>query len=423
MASWLISISVFIVFFSLLTLSICKYKRLVSDLFDPIFTYILFLIVFFLNNSLFFDFPFSNWTGVVIFVGSVFYIIGCCLKFKRLNSYELNLVRRNDKLVMLIMISTLFISIFILLVKLSFYGVTLNSYLSNMLAFHAKNIKSGGYFWDVFQKLNFFLLLFFMFIFLNQKPSYSRFFQCLVILILYNIFNLSHSRWDYIQVIIYLLIIWMVIVNKAPMVKSYWLLGIPLIPSIMIALNILRHGRVIDDDFNVLEATVQSLKGDSGPGYYLDRFVDYFISTDAYNHGIFVIYQAFALVPRVVWTDKPVVSSLIYYTFEIMGENPFIDGSTFTYTVFDFFGIYHFYSLAIGMLLFGMLSRYLYNSIYISKSVSFKVFCIIFFGNYINTLRGSFVDQIALLEVDVIILFLFYYFVEKPFFKKKINVE
>lgn len=411
----LISFSLLISLVYIIYKSLAIYKAPFSDPFDPVFIYIVFIVVFFWNNSLIFDFSYSFWSAAVIFIGTIAFLSGNTLSNNcRLNTNENYKHRILDyRLALLFCVAVIMLSFLLLIVKLSFYGYSLAQYTSNMLEFHASNIKSGGYFWTVFEKLLYFAIVYFVYCMVYQKPTFSMLVFCWVILVLFKLANLSHSRWDYIETAIIILCLWMLLIKRRPVFKMYWLISLPFIPAFMIALNILRHGRTLEGEYDFYQAIQDSLKGDSGPGIYFDKFVQYFVDTDAYNYGIFAFYQLFALVPRVIWTDKPVTSSLIHYTQVVMGEDPFIDGSTYTYTVFDFFGIYHFVSLVPLMFLFGWASRKIYNKIYLSQRVSVKVFCIIFISNYINTLRGSLLDQLTLIVVDIITLFVMYCLFER----------
>ncbi|EOX1815537.1 O-antigen polymerase [Vibrio cholerae] len=399
--------------------SMVIYRLPFSDPFDPAFVYLIFIIVFFWNNALIFDFAYSFWSSIVVFVGTIAFILGSSLshnsRLRANNEYKHYML--NYRLALLFCLFVIALSFLLLLIKLSYYGYSLSQYTSNMLEFHATNIKSGGYFWTVFEKFLHFSIIYFIYCMVHRKPNLKTLFLSWLILVLFKLANLSHSRWDYIDTAITILCLWMILIKGRPVFKMYWLLCLPFVPAFMIALNILRHGRTLQGEYDFFQAIQDSLKGDSGPGIYFDKFIQYFVETDAYNHGIFAFYQMFALVPRFIWTDKPVTSSLIHYTKVIMGEDPYLDGSTYTYTVFDFFGIYHFISLVPLMFLFGWLSRKLYNMIYNSQRVSVKVFCIIFTSNYINTLRGSFLDQLTLLIVDVFILMIMYFLLER--YKRK----
>jgi hypothetical protein len=417
----------FVIIFIILLMNFLKYGKIISDFFEPTTFYMAFIFVFFIINYTT-SFEYNINTVFVVFVGSIFYIIGYYSKlyllFKsRKNFFKYDVL--NDIKAKKYILSTVIVSILnvlVFMIKLKSFGISFSAFLTNMMLVSSA-AKVGGYVWialsyplSVMNYIN-------IYRFIQNKKS-SSFVIIILCQILFTISQFQTSRFIYILNVIFLpLLIKMIFIDKKPVFNVKLLvIGVGILP-LMIILNEIRHGNISQISFSVsslLRYLQDSLKGDTIPGRALNDLVIFVDNNKHYNMGKYIIFQIFALVPRFIWVSKPIVSFCFQYTILVMNLDPVLD-KTMTFTIFDVYTMFFYPGLIMMQLFLGAFSRWIYHLLYNRKNIFVLAFVIPFSLNYINTLRGSFVDQISLLILYVIINTLIYMYFRV--FKNKIMVK
>lgn len=396
----------------ILILNIVFYKKIINDFFEPTTLYILFIILFFIL-PFFSDYEFNINTIFVVFCGSIFFILGYYITSKKTKSnyFKYNFIKKL-KLSKFILYSLCLISfnIFVGISKLKSYNLTLIEFLKNMMIM-ANLAKKGGYIWML---LSFGVYAIYLTNVQRLILSYKKrkiFIVVVIAQIFFTISTFATSRFIYITNVIFIpLILYFIYVIKKPIFKIRYIFIGWLILPLMIILNEIRHGNFNNLEFSlesILKYTSDSLKGDTKPSKLLNQYIEYFDKTANYNLGKFLLYQLIALVPRAIWINKPITSSLIFYTQEIFNINAF-QKETYTFTIFDTYSILSYLSLIIFSYFLGYFSKKQYNNLYISKNIYLIIFSIMYISNFINTLRGSFVEQIPFFILYFVILLMTY---------------
>lgn len=417
----------FIIIFIIILMNFLKYGKIINDFFEPTTFYMAFILVFFIVNFTT-TFEYNLNTIFVIFIGSISYIFGYYSKIymlfkskRRLFKYDVRHEMKTKKYI----ISTVILSIMNLIVvilKLKSFGIGFAAFLTNMMLVSSA-AKIGGYVWialayplAVINYIN-------IYRFIQNKKSSSL----LIIMFCQVIFTISQfqtSRFIYIlNVILLPLLIKLIFIDKKPKFNiRFLIIGVGILP-LMIILNEIRHGSIseVSLSFNSLLNYLQdSLKGDTIPGRALNDLVVFVDRNKHYNLGKYIIYQVLAVVPRFIWLSKPIVSFCFQYTILVMNLDPVLD-KTMTFTIFDVYTIFFYPGLIIMQIFLGAFSRWIYHLLYNRKNIFVLAFVIPFSLNYINTLRGSFVDQISLLILYLTINILIYIFYRV--FKKDIMIK
>lgn len=400
----------------ILFLNVIKYGKIINDFFEPTTFYIVFLVLFFGVNYTT-DFEYSLNTIFVVFIGSIAYIIGyysktfkLFIKKKRVFLYDIASSITLKKY----MLNTLVISvanIIVLLLKLRSYNIGFHNFFDNMMLLAVAG-KVGGYVWMIFtyplEAMNYINI----YRYLKGKKKIAL----VGVIIGQLIISLSlfrTSRFAYIINLILLpLLLKMIFIDRKPKFSMKIIFYAILILPLMIILNNIRHGDFsnIDLGFSSLLGYIQdTLKGDTKPGRFLDDLIRFVDNNYYYNYGKYILYQVVAIVPRAIWPDKPITSFCYEYTILVFNRDPIINKETFTFTIFDSYSVFGYPSLIALQFIFGAFSRWMYYSVYNAKSVFVLLFSLPFILNYINTLRGSFLDQISFFILFIIVNIAIYY--------------
>lgn len=400
-----------LVIFIILVFNLLFYKKIINDFFEPTTIYILFIILFFILPFLS-SYEFNINTIFVVFCGSIFFITGYYITSKNKSNYFKYNYIKSLKLFKFIIYSLILTSfnIFIGLLKLKSYNITLISFFKNMMIM-ANLTKKGGYVWMF---LSFTIYALYLTNIQRLIVSYKKKKIFIVIIIAQLIFTISTfatSRFIYITNVLFIpLILYYVYIVKKPIFKlKYIFIGWLILP-LMIILNEIRHGNFNNLEFSleaILKYTNDSLKGDTKPSRLLDQYISYFDNTNKYNLGKFAVYQVLALIPRAIWPNKPITSALIFYTQEIFNVNAF-EKETYTFTIFDTYSILGYLSLIAFSYFLGYFSKKQYNNLYISNNVYLIIFSIMYISNFINTLRGSFIEQAPFFILYFVVLLIIY---------------
>ncbi len=394
------------------------YGSILNDFFNPSFSFILFLLIFFVNLNTK-ENDFGVLTGILVFTGSIAWMLGFYLngfKFIRIHkwmpSFELKGISTSHYILyQLIFVALCFgLTIF----KLRTFGYSLQDYLLNMLLVENENVKEGGNFWTLFyhfikfpMMVNHFRLL------KNTKNVYLKVFLICFTEVLFSLAALSSSRLGYIMAFVFAYFMYCRARGKRPTVNYFTVSLLILAFPVLNMLNRLRNGDIewltnfhISDLWDLGERT---LSADANPGQNFDILVKYLSNTHDYHWGFFFISQFFFLIPRFLWPGKPITSFEFEYTIRVMHEHPIQDGTTYTFTAFDAYAGFGIPSLIIIMLLFGIITRYFYEMFY-KRDVNCLI---IIYGTtiilyYINLLRASVVDLSAYYFLDFALILAFY---------------
>lgn len=401
--------------------NVILYKKVVSDLFEPTTWFVAFLVVFFLPQVFLNSFKFHYYTSFLIFAGSLFFVLGYYVNsyrfYYRLNWFHYNyhkpLIFRKFIVLGIVLAG---LSFLIVLLKVRSHGLSLSEYLLNMFLFHAEYGKKGGYIWMILTNPVKYLLFISIFRYLDStKKSRKKFIVVGFVVLLYLIGNLSASRWAYISMIFLLLpLLYFIFVRKRPYFKLYFLLIGLLIFPIMIFLNVVRQNGVeraisYTKEKGVIELGIESLQGDTNPGKNFQYLVHYLDETGDYHYGKYLATQFLFAIPRKIWSGKPKTSLCFVYTEKVMKEDPIADGTTYTFTFFDFYAILGLPSLCLFTFLVGAFCRFLYTQLYACKlNYYWLAFSIPFILNITNYFRGSFQDSIAFIMLDLLIIYAIY---------------
>lgn len=414
--------SIFIVIIVIILINCTIYGKFMNDLFEPTTFYMIFLVVFFGINYLS-EYEYSWSTIVIVFIGSIFFLIGYYFKFRlsfgKRNSkvkklYLENAIQKigvSKYLIRTIIISLLNITIKI--IEMQGYGISLSSFLHNMMYFAALS-KKGGYVWlGLTYPL---LVLNYINMIAYLKNEKKKFFVIILGQILFSVGILSTSRFTYIvNVVLVPLMIKQVYVDKKPSFKMYYLVILLLILPAMIILNYIRHGQYELISFSIsslIQNMADSLSGDTNPGQKFDALVRYLEQTGNYNYGKYFIYQVISVVPRKIWGSKPVTSFCYQYTMDVFGMDPISGGTTYTFTIFDTYSVGGMIPCCICQVIFGKVSSFLYRNVY-RGSVFVQIFAIVVITNYINILRGSWMDVISIYFLYIVVNVIFHFCFQK----------
>jgi oligosaccharide repeat unit polymerase len=404
----------------LILISVYGYQTLIKktrsiDLLDPVTSFIIFFTLFILNQIVLTGFRYSIYSGAVILIGTICYLIGTYTKIN-VKKKKGQLLRQKKISTSKIIYSTIIfsaINFIILLVKIKSYGLGLSEYLIQMLAFHAKYGKMGGYIWLGLSLPVKYLFFKNLLLYNGYEPKPSKILISIPLLLIFSLSGLSASRWGLISsVILFPLLIYQITYLKKGLFKAYFIpIGLFIFP-LMIFLNIARqdgfeNAQAYIKKNSVSSVALESLSGDTNPGRNLEDLTDYLSKTSDYHYGKYLASQFLFFIPRKIWQDKPITSFNFAYTLKVKKEDPIIDQTTYTFTVFDFVSISGLSSVIIFMFLFGRFSATLYKILYTNiEEINpyIKVFSMLFIVNYINYLRGSVLDSIAFILFELIII-------------------
>ncbi len=404
----------------LILISVYGYQTLINksrsiDLLDPVIGFIIFFAVFILNQTVLTGFQYSFYSGAVILIGTISFLIG---RYTKINITKKKgpLLRQKQITTSKIIYSTIIFSalnFIILLVKIKSYGLGLSEYLIQMFAFHAKYGKMGGYIWLGLSLPVKYLFFKNLLLYNDYDPKTRKVLLSIPLLLIFSLSGLSASRWSLISsIILFPLLIYQITYLKKGLFKAYFIpIGLFILP-LMIFLNIARqdgfeNAQAYIKKNNVKSLALESLSGDTNPGRNLEDLTDYLSKTSDYHYGKYLASQFLFFIPRKIWQEKPITSFNFAYTLKVKKEDPIIDQTTYTFTVFDFVSISGISSLIIFMFLFGRFSARLYQILYTNTeeiNPYMKVFSMLFILNYLNFLRGSVLDSIAFILFEIIII-------------------
>lgn len=394
--------------------NIKNYGKIVNDIFEPTSWFAIFLVVFFGLNFCG-TYIYSMETIILLFLAGVSYLVGYYSKTRikksgRIKIFRKNYVgsiRANTYLIRTMLLVVLNIGVKYL--QLKSYGISFEAFISNMMRFAALS-KEGGYVWLGITYPLQFLNYMNMIGYVRKEQRMPLVFVCQF---LFSLSTFNTSRFYYINNIILIpLLIRQLYILRKPSFKMYYWIILGSVPSIMIILNFIRHGQFqyIDFDFaSLIQNAADSLSGDTNPGRNLDFLVRYLRNTNGYNYGKYFIYQIASIIPRAIWKDKPITSFCFQYTLDIFGIDPILDGTTKTFTIFDTVSAGGTIFCAISQYLFGRFSRWIYVTVYSGKNVFVSIFCLSILTNYINVLRGSWMDMLAIYFLYYILSITVYY--------------
>lgn len=415
---FIFNVCVFAAIFLILYFNKLLYGSILNDFFNPSFSFILFLLIFFVNINTP-ENDFEIYTGVLVFTGSVAWMLGFYLngfKYIKIHKWMPSVKLKGISLNHYILYQLIFIVLAfgITLVKLKTFGYSLQDYLLNMLIVENENVKEGGNFWTLFYRVikipmmvNHFRLL------KDTKNLYLKVFLITITEILFSLAALSSSRLGYLMGFVFAYFLYCRAKEKKPAVNYFTVSLLILAFPVLNMLNRLRNGDIewltnfhISDLWDLGERT---LSADANPGQNFDILVKYLSNTHDYHWGFFFISQFFFLVPRIFWPNKPITSFEFEYTIRVMHEHPVQDGTTYTFTAFDAYAGFGIPSLIIVMILFGVITRYFYEMFY-KRDVNCLI---IIYGSsiilyYINLLRASVVDLSAYYFLDFALILIFY---------------
>lgn len=407
---------VLIIVLLILILNIVKYGKIINDFFEPTTFYVVFLILFFGVNYTT-DFEYSINTIFVVFIGSIAYILGYYSKFfkifvnkKKIFLYDIAISITFKKY----LLNTILISIaniVVLLLKLRSYNIGFYNFFDNMMLLAVAG-KVGGYIWMIFtyplEAMNYINI----YRYLKGKKKLALIGVAIGQLIV-SLSLFRTSRFAYIINLILLpLLLKMIFIDRKPKFSLKIIFYSILILPLMIILNNIRHGDFsnIDLSFSSLFGYIQdTLNGDTKPGRLLDGLIRFVDNNYFYNYGKYILYQILSIIPRAIWPDKPITSFCYEYTMLVFNRDPIINKETFTFTVFDSYSVFGYPSLIALQFIFGVFSRWIYYLLYNTKSVFVILFVLPFILNYINTLRGSFLDQISFFILFIVVNITIYY--------------
>ena len=378
-----------------------------GDIFSPHSVFVIFILVFFTPNLLFSQHSYHAVTLIYVLVGSLSYYFGILRYYDRRKLLKPHAFRftGSKSICFTLCVTSLVLMALVFIIKLRFYGLTLFEYYASMLIFHAENIKSGGYFWKLFEQIIYALFLGSVIVIFAKDRTKTTFLSICVMSVCLFLFSGSHSRFDLFKNLLMVYLAWYAAANRPPEFQRVLVLLGPLLPPIFIALNWLRHGRFNLNEMDIVSAFKDSMVGDTKPAVYLDSLVRHFIDYGHdYNLGLYVYRQIIGIIPRFLWHDKPTTSMLLQYTFDIMDKDPFVGGETFTYTVFDVYSIAGFTLGVVIMFVIGFICAHIYRLVFYSSSLGYRIFSIVFCSNLINTLRGSLLDQITLIISNLLVV-------------------
>lgn len=404
--------------------NIFLYKKIFNDFFEPTTFYFMFIALFFGTNLLS-GYKYSLETILIVFSGSIFYLFGYYLKFKIVTYRKYTIFKfdyigeRNYVTYFGWVILLALLNMVEKILELKSFGISLPEFLNNMMHFAAIH-KKGGYVWLILSYP--ILALNYLNIYSFMKGANKCKFLCIVIgQLIFSFSLLSSSRFNYVIHILFIpLLVKQIFIDKKPIFKSYYILcGIIILPC-MIILNHMRHGHLSDINFSIqafLQYALDSLRGDTVPGRNIDSLVRYLGTHDYYNHGKYFLYQVMALIPRFIWKTKPITSFCFQATIDVFNMDPIIGGTTHTFTIFDTYSISGFLSLWICQFFLGYFSRKIYENLYMGN-VFIWLFSLGFITNYINMLRGSWMDLIAFYILYTAVHYIIYIFYIYCFPKK-----
>lgn len=410
-------LSVIILVVLILFINYIKYGKFINDLFEPTTFFMIFILVFFGINYIS-KYEYYWMTILTVFLGSLFYIIGYYANIKvsidkrtvktvKLETsnviYEIGVIRYLTRTILLSI--TNFV---IKLIEIRSYGISFSAFFNNMMKFAAIS-KEGGYVW---MALTYPIVVMNYINMISYLKSKNRKYAVIIIgQIIFCIGLLSTSRFNYIINAVFIpLILKQVYIDKKPSFKKYYLIILVSILPIMIILNFIRHGQfelISFDFYSLLQNTMDSLRGDTNPGQKLDALIRYLNQTNNYNYGKYFIYQVISVVPRKIWKSKPITSFCFQYTVDVFKKDPIIGGTTYTFTIFDTYSVGGILACCLLTMLFGMISRFLYENMY-NGSLFVQIFSFVVITNYINVLRGSWMDMISIYILYIVINTLFY---------------
>lgn len=381
-----------------------KYGKVCNDFFEPTTFYVILIVVFFMSNFAS-DFEFVRKTIYIYFIGSIAFIFGYFFNIKVSNQRKVRLIKHNvieQITTRSYVFRTLMIclaNIIVILLKLRSYGISFDEFIGNMMLL-ASVSKSGGYVWlilsyplEVFNFLNIFAYV------KNRKAK-----SLIVVILCQILISLSlfrTSRFAYIIALILLpLLVKQIMIDKKPKFNMKYIIICIMILPFMIVLNLVRHGYYGEINFGInelFEYTQDFIKGDTIPIRCLNDLVKYMENHNYYNYGKYFIYQVLSLIPRAIWKSKPITSFNFQATLDVFNKDPILGGTTYTFTVLDTYTVCGYFSLILGQAFLGWFSRKMYVTLYNQRANQFIwLFSFGFILNYINMLRASWMDMVAI---------------------------
>lgn len=399
-----------------------KYGKPIRDLFEPITFFAIFLGAFFVFNFLFINYEFSAGTISIVFLGSLFFIVGYYNNLARILSRFFNKLFSYGTMKVptkttLIFFSIIFIILWviIMLLRLKYYSTSLSEFFASTITFHAQT-KMGGYIFYPFFTLFTMLFYFFIYSFLEKKQRISALVLTSILIILFNIVTVGSGRWDIIAgVFLTPLLLYQLFIIKKPSFNPKVLVIFLLIPFLLIVFNEFRH-RGLESistitNSELIETSLSSLQGDTNPSRNLDMLYRYIDERGDYHYGWYFVSQFVSLVPRIVWEGKPITSLPFAYTKKIYDIDPVEDITTYTFTIFDSYAWFGWGTLFFVSFLTGIFSNAVYRSMW-NRNVFFLLFGVSFILGFLPMIRGSFIDMIPFYVIQFIVI-AFLYFVFK----------
>lgn len=393
-------------------LNVVKYKKFINDFFEPTTMYSIFIFLFFTLNFYLGDVKFLKSTSFIFFIGSIFFVLGYYSKTYKIfnwikNGFRYSTIKRinTNKYIFYTLIISL-TNVFVFYLKARSYGVSIYEFISNIMKIQGQ-FKVGGYIWlalsyplSAIQLLNTFRYC--------ENKKKINIIVIFIMQLIFSISTLSGSRFTHVVNVIF--IPWMlfsIFYKGKPIFKfKHIILGVAILP-LMFALNQLRHGYKVGEIDT--QTIIRSVVSDTNPGRNFNEMVKYLHRTNNYDFGRFFFLQFISIIPRKLWISKPITSLNFYYTQEIMGIDPVVDGTTMTFTLFDSYAILSYPMLLIFQYLIGAIMRLFYKELYAEKKNFYlMLFTFPLILNFINSLRASIIDQISFFMLFVIIIWFLY---------------
>ena len=379
----------------ILYMNIVRYKFIFSEVLEPTFMLLIFYFVFFvLNGSL--SFHFSIYSLFLTMLGLMSFICGYYRYNAKINFFWGFGSLKPFRAILITAFCCL--GVFgVTVLKIYSYGFTIFEYLLNPLAAQGL-MKKGGYVWMILTEPLRFSVIACVFC-LAKSGGLRNLITAIFILIIFNLATLSTSRWNMIIACLLPLLVFRACKLKRPRFSFTIFIFLLAVPVLMIILNMLRHGSYTLDEFDIITAAFDSIKGDGSPGRHFYEIVDYLNRSGDFHLGWFFISPLISVIPRFLWEGKPITSGLFYYTEAATHYDPILDSRTLTFTYFDFYLGFGIPSLIIGSFIFGWFMRKCFLAVYCHRSRSFSLFSAYMLSNSLNFMRGSIIDAAAIMIV------------------------